>query len=64
MRYSLDRDSRKNAAKPDDYPRRLDRLERLGMLLGPAAYVASAHGMRARPDRRTAAARPAAGEVA
>jgi hypothetical protein len=33
--------SRKNAGKLQGYPRGLDALERLGMLLGPAAYARS-----------------------
>ena len=41
LRYALDPQSRKNAAKPADYPARLDLLERLGMALGPLAYVRS-----------------------
>jgi GT2 family glycosyltransferase len=41
-RYLLDRDSPKNAAKGPSYPRLLDLLERLGMALGPFAYLASA----------------------
>jgi GT2 family glycosyltransferase len=41
VRHILDPGSRKNAAKQADYPRELDRLERAGMLLGPAAYVRS-----------------------
>jgi hypothetical protein len=40
-RYLLDPTSRKNAQKDANYPRGLDRLERIGMLLGPGAYVAS-----------------------
>jgi GT2 family glycosyltransferase len=42
MRYSLGKDSRKNASKPVDYPRRLDWLERAGVLGGPFAYALSA----------------------
>jgi GT2 family glycosyltransferase len=42
IRYARDPESRKNAGKSADFPRRLDWLERLGMALGPAAYVASA----------------------
>ena len=41
MRHSLDRGSRKNAAKPVDYPRRLDWLERAGLFVGPFAYLVS-----------------------
>ena len=42
VRYALDPGSRKNTAKPEGFPRRLDWLERLGMLVGPLAYVMSA----------------------
>jgi GT2 family glycosyltransferase len=42
MRYSLGEESRKNAGKPVDYPRRLDWLERAGLLVGPFAYALSA----------------------
>jgi GT2 family glycosyltransferase len=42
LRYVRDPASRKNAGKPADYPARLTWLERLGMLIGPAAYVLSA----------------------
>ena len=41
IRYARDPASRKNAAKQADFPRRLDWIERLGMLAGPAAYAAS-----------------------
>jgi len=41
IRYVLDPDSRKNVQKPSDFPRSLEWLERLGMLLGPGAYLAS-----------------------
>jgi GT2 family glycosyltransferase len=58
IRYLRDPTSRKNAAKRDGYPRRLDWLERLGMAVGPPAYIASAltTGFR---RRRQAARRPA-----
>jgi GT2 family glycosyltransferase len=48
VRYALNPGSRKNVGKGPDYPRRLDTLERLGMLVGPAAYLASltATGLR------------------
>jgi GT2 family glycosyltransferase len=36
--YLRDPDSRKNRNKSSDFPRRLELLERLGMLLGPVAY--------------------------
>jgi GT2 family glycosyltransferase len=42
VRYALDPGSRKNTAKPAGFPRRLDWLERLGMLIGPLAYLMSA----------------------
>jgi GT2 family glycosyltransferase len=42
VRYARDPDSRKNAGKPQDFPRRLDWLERLGLLIGPLAYLLSA----------------------
>jgi GT2 family glycosyltransferase len=42
VRHALDPRSRKNTAKPAGFPRRLDWLERLGMLIGPLAYVVSA----------------------
>jgi GT2 family glycosyltransferase len=41
-RYALDPRSRKNTAKPAGFPRRLDWLERLGMVVGPIAYLISA----------------------
>ena len=42
VRYARDPSSRKNAAKAPGFPRRLEWLERLGMLMGPVAYVVSA----------------------
>ncbi len=42
VRYLRDPGSRKNAGKPTAYPRGLTWLERCGMLIGPALYVASA----------------------
>jgi GT2 family glycosyltransferase len=39
--YVLDPGSGKNARLPPGYPRELTRLERLGMLVGPFAYLAS-----------------------
>jgi GT2 family glycosyltransferase len=50
VRYATDPQSRKNAAKAGGYPRRLDWLERAGILTGPAAYALSAVGSRL-PDR-------------
>jgi hypothetical protein len=65
VRYALNPDSRKNAGKAPDYPRRLDALERLGMLVGPAAYLASLTattvGRSARTEHRNTAEPPAPG---
>ena len=54
MQYAVDRGSRKNAGKPAAYPRRLDWLERAGMLAGPFAYLLSAFAAvsRRREDGR------------
>lgn len=41
VRYLTSPASRKNASKGSAYPRRLDRLERLGLMTGPAAYACS-----------------------
>ncbi|HVG75551.1 MAG TPA: glycosyltransferase, partial [Thermoleophilaceae bacterium] len=41
VRYARDPSSRKNAGKPARFPRRLDWLERLGLLFGPIAYLLS-----------------------
>jgi len=41
IRYLRDPTSRKNEAKTAGYPRALDHLEHLGMVLGPAAYLHS-----------------------
>lgn len=41
LRHLLDRSSAKNAHKGDDFPRELDRAERLGVLLGPFCYARS-----------------------
>lgn len=48
VRYGLDRTSRKNAMKSSDFPWSLELLERLGMLLGPAAYLVSLAGSAVR----------------
>jgi GT2 family glycosyltransferase len=48
IRYLREPTSRKNAGKAAEYPRRLNWLERLGMLLGPAAYLASVGTQRIR----------------
>ena len=52
VRYATDPRSRKNAAKSDDYPSRLNWLERAGILVGPAAYGLSAvaGGLRGRAN--------------
>jgi cellulose synthase/poly-beta-1,6-N-acetylglucosamine synthase-like glycosyltransferase len=53
VRYLLDPNSRKNSQKSSGYPRSLDMLEYLGMLLGPVAYAASlAEFTRGRGGRR------------
>jgi len=41
VRYAQNPSSRKNRRKPSDYPTNLELLERIGMLLGPAAYLLS-----------------------
>ena len=48
-RHALSRDSAKNARLAPDYPRRLARIERRGMLAGPVAYVRSRRAQRSRP---------------
>jgi GT2 family glycosyltransferase len=48
-RFLRDPDSRKNVRKPADYPRRLEWLERLGMVAGPALYLASRRRARRAP---------------
>lgn len=55
VRYARDPTSRKNERKPDNYPRRLEWIERLGMLSGPVAYLLSASVTAAR--RRAAPAK-------
>jgi GT2 family glycosyltransferase len=59
VRYLLDPSSRKNANKAHGYLRRLDWLERFGMLAGPGAYLASLllHGRRGRTPRLARALR-------
>jgi GT2 family glycosyltransferase len=42
VRYLGDPGSRKNIGKPSGYPRGLTRLERRGMVIGPALYLVSA----------------------
>jgi hypothetical protein len=39
--YAMNPRSPKNINKPNDYPRELTRMERMGMLYGPFAYLAS-----------------------
>jgi hypothetical protein len=41
LRHVADPGSRKNANKQEGYPRGLDAIERVGMLLGPVAYARS-----------------------
>ncbi len=48
VRYARDPASRKNASKPNDYPRQFTWLELVGMLVGPLAYVLSALAAMAR----------------
>jgi hypothetical protein len=55
LHYLASSSSRKNANKGSDYPSRLDRLERMGLALGPAAYACSrwrARRMNAALSRR------------
>jgi hypothetical protein len=54
VRYAREPSSRKNAGKTDDYPHGLNWLERVGMLLGPAAYLASSAMRRLRRRRGVA----------
>lgn len=42
LRYFRDSSSRKNAGKPEHYPRHLTWLERVGLVIGPLAYMISA----------------------
>jgi hypothetical protein len=50
VRHFVGRSSAKNVGKPVDFPRELERAERIGVLRGPAAYLASLwenrHGRR------------------
>ena len=59
LRYANDPQSRKNAGKTDGYPRRLDWLERAGILAGPVAYALSAIGGRLTHRRKPVPASPA-----
>jgi O-antigen biosynthesis protein len=52
VRYAFDPRSRKNASKTPAFPRRLNALERAGMLLGPAAFVRSAAVATGRREAR------------
>jgi GT2 family glycosyltransferase len=63
VRHLRDPASRKNARKPAGYPRHLDLLERLGMLVGPAAYLVSALRVRSRSTVRTVRTAPSAPEA-
>jgi O-antigen biosynthesis protein len=56
VRRLSDPGSAKNARKQSDYPRHLDWLERLGMLVGPGAYVVSAARAAIRRGAREAPA--------
>jgi GT2 family glycosyltransferase len=56
VRRLRDPGSPKNARKQSDYPRHLDWLERLGMLVGPVAYLVSAARARTRRRARRAPA--------
>jgi GT2 family glycosyltransferase len=68
VRHARDPASRKNAGKPDNYPRRLEWLERLGMFCGPVAYLLSALVSttrdRAAPAKHPEQAAPASQEQA
>jgi GT2 family glycosyltransferase len=67
IRYARDPASRKNAGKPRNFPRRLNWLERLGMLTGPFAYLTSElvapSRRRSRPLRGEPRAAPRAAET-
>jgi GT2 family glycosyltransferase len=52
LAHALGARSAKNARRPADYPRVLVRLERLGMLAGPAAYLRSRRQSRRRRGPR------------
>ena len=59
VRYGTDPQSRKNAAKGDDYPRSLDWLERAGVVAGPVAYALSATAGRLARSPKAAPGTPA-----
>ncbi len=48
LRHAVGRRSTKNARLPAEYPTRLKLLERVGMLVGPFAYMRSRHHARSR----------------
>ena len=55
IEYLFSPTSHKNANKASGYPQRLDRLERMGLALGPAAYLSSrwrARRLRQADDER------------
>ncbi len=56
-RFIQDPNSRKNAGKPKDFPGSLERIERLGMLVGPIAFLRSRQLARHRGEAGIAAAR-------
>jgi GT2 family glycosyltransferase len=62
VRYALNPNSRKNVTKSPYYPRRLDVVEGAGMLVGPAAWLASVaaakNPMRSRPTSGPSAGQP------
>jgi GT2 family glycosyltransferase len=58
LRYLRDPSSRKNEGKTRNFPRHLTWLERLGMVVGPFAYLLSL--MSVRPDRSAVTASPGA----
>jgi GT2 family glycosyltransferase len=57
-RFIEDPDSRKNAGKPADFPASLEWIERLGMLVGPLAYLQSRRRTRGLGADRVAAVPP------
>ena len=61
IRYLVSRESRKNATKGPDFPRRLDVIEWIGLALGPIAYARSRWlvNEQAAPLDRNADAAPA-----
>jgi GT2 family glycosyltransferase len=57
-RFIHDPNSRKNAGKPADFPASLEWIERLGMLVGPLAYLKSRRLTRGLGAERVAAIPP------